>query len=97
MGKVAMDMARRRLAADAEVPRLVLKSIVYSTRLPAPIRQAAVEQLASMDKNTSPTRIRNRCIVTGRPRSVYRDVRLSRIIFREWALNGELPGIMKQR
>lgn len=92
-----MDMARRRLVAEAEVSRLVLKSIIHSTRLPMSVRQAAVQQLASMDRNTSHTRIRNRCTVTGRPRAVYTDLKVSRIIFREWAAKGDLPGISKAR
>ena len=97
MGKVAMDMARRRMVAAAEVPRLVLKSIIRSTRLPMSVRQAAVQQLAGMDRNTSHTRIRNRCVETGRARAVYNDFRVNRMIFRKWALNGELPGICKFR
>ena len=58
-------------------------------------RQAAREALAKLPRNSSPVRLRTRCIVSGRPRAVYRKFMLSRIAFRELALNGQLPGIMK--
>lgn len=97
MGKVAMDIVRRRMVADAEIPRLVLKSIAISTRLPHAVRMAASRQLADMPKNTSATRIRARCVLTGRPRAVDMDMRVSRIKFRELASDGMLPGVWKAR
>lgn len=97
MGKMAMDAARRVMVRDAEVPRLVLKSLVRSTRLPAAVRAAAGRQLAEMPANTSATRIRQRCILTGRPRAVISDYRISRMKFREAASWGEIPGVCKVR
>jgi len=95
MGKVAMDVARRRMFAEAEIPRLVLKSITMSSRLPASVRLAAQKQLAEMPYNTSASRIRSRCVITGRPRAVDTRTGLSRIAFRDLASNGLLPGIWK--
>lgn len=53
------------------------------------------EGLAKLPRNSSPTRLRNRCRVTGRSRSYMRRFGLSRITFREMALKGEIPGITK--
>lgn len=92
-----MDMARRQMVRDAEVPRLVLKSIIMSTRLPAVVRSAAQRQLSEMPANTSATRIRQRCILTGRPRAVLTDMRISRIAFRDLASFGKIPGVCKVR
>lgn len=95
MGKVAMDMARRRMYAENEIPRLVLKSITMSSRLPASVRLAAQKKLAEMPFNTSATRIRQRCVLTGRPRAVDTATKMSRIMFRQLASEGKLPGIWK--
>lgn len=51
--------------------------------------------LSKLPRNASPTRLRNRCIVTGRSRSYMRRFGLSRITFRELALKGEIPGVTK--
>jgi small subunit ribosomal protein S14 len=52
-------------------------------------------QLQQLPRNSSPNRRRNRCWVTGRPRGYYRDFGLSRNVFREWAHEGLLPGVVK--
>ena len=52
-------------------------------------------QLQQLPLNSSPTRHRNRCLVTGRHRGYYRDFGLSRNVFREWAHEGLLPGVVK--
>ena len=52
-------------------------------------------QLQQLPRNSSPSRQRNRCWVTGRPRGYYRDFGLSRNVFREWAHQGLLPGVVK--
>jgi small subunit ribosomal protein S14 len=53
------------------------------------------QQLQELPRNSSPTRHRNRCQVTGRPRGYYRDFGLSRNVLREWAHQGLLPGVVK--
>ena len=53
------------------------------------------EGLAQLPRDASPTRMRNRCIMTGRPRGYYRKFGLSRIALRDLALRGELPGVVK--
>ena len=52
-------------------------------------------QIQQLPRNSAPTRLRNRCWVTGRSRGVYRDFGLSRHVFREWAHQGLLPGVVK--
>ncbi|WP_261814528.1 30S ribosomal protein S14 [Streptococcus bouchesdurhonensis] len=53
------------------------------------------EGLSKLPRNASPTRLQNRCRVTGRPHSVYRKFGLSRIAFRELAHKGQIPGVTK--
>ncbi len=58
-------------------------------------RFAATLKLAEMPRNSNPTRIRNRCEVTGRPRAVYRKLKMSRIALRELGSKGLVPGLLK--
>ena len=53
------------------------------------------EGLQKLPKNSSPVRLRNRCMMTGRPRAYLRKFGVSRLVFRELALKGEIPGIKK--
>ncbi|MGE5362528.1 MAG: 30S ribosomal protein S14 [Bacteroidota bacterium] len=53
------------------------------------------EALQALPKNSNPIRLHNRCLVTGRPRAYYRKFGISRLVFREMALKGEIPGIKK--
>ena len=52
-------------------------------------------QIQQLPRNSAPTRLRNRCWLTGRPRGTYRDFGLSRNVMREWAHKGLLPGVVK--
>jgi small subunit ribosomal protein S14 len=58
-------------------------------------RFAATLKLAELPRNANPTRIRNRCEVTGRPRAVYRKLKMSRIALRELGSKGLVPGLLK--
>jgi len=58
-------------------------------------RFAAALKLAELPRNSSPTRIRNRCEVTGRPRGFYRKLKVSRIALRELGSKGIIPGLVK--
>ena len=58
-------------------------------------RLAIHRQIQQLPRNSAPTRLRNRCWVTGRPRGFYRDFGLSRHVMREWAHKGLLPGVVK--
>jgi small subunit ribosomal protein S14 len=58
-------------------------------------RLAIHRQIQQLPRNSAPTRLRNRCWVTGRSRGYYRDFGLSRHVLREWAHKGLLPGVVK--
>ena len=58
-------------------------------------RFAARLKLAQMPRNGAPTRVRNRCEVTGRPRAFYRKLKMSRIALRDLASTGQIPGMVK--
>ena len=75
--------------------RAELKAIISNPDTPIEERDNAVNKLDKLPKSSSPIRLRNRCFVTGRPRGVIRRFKLSRLSFREMALNGEIPGVTK--
>jgi small subunit ribosomal protein S14 len=75
--------------------RARLKEIASDRTLPAEERFAARLKLAELPRNSSPTRIRNRCDVTGRPRAFYRKLKMSRVSLRELASQGMIPGMVK--
>lgn len=95
--KSAMEKngARRRMAAAYASRRKALKAVVMDRSKPAEERFKAQMKLAALPRNSSKTRIRNRCELTGRPRGFYRKMRISRIALRELASNGQLPGVVK--
>ena len=86
---------RRRMAAKYAGRRARLKEIANDRSLPAEERFAARLKLAELPRNSAPTRIRNRCEMTGRPRAVYRKFKLSRLALRQLASLGALPGVVK--
>lgn len=92
---VNRDLKRRKMTAGKEAARTALKAIIANKALPMEERFAAVLKLAEMPRNSSKTRIRNRCALSGRPRAHYRKFRLSRIALRDLASRGELPGVTK--
>mmetsp|Transcript_11719 Transcript_11719/g.20132 ORF Transcript_11719/g.20132 Transcript_11719/m.20132 type:complete len:111 (-) Transcript_11719:11-343(-) len=91
------DAARRKLFAENEVERKVLKSIIYNQNLPQPIRVAATERLAARPFNESLYRIHDYCIMSGRSRAVLRDWKVSRLVFRDYARRGMLPGVRQTK
>ena len=86
---------RRKMAKRARGRRDRLKAIVMDKTKPVEERFAASLKLAEMPRNSSATRIRNRCEVTGRPRAFYRKHKLSRIALRELGSKGLIPGLVK--
>jgi small subunit ribosomal protein S14 len=94
-GKIEHNQKRRKLAAQYAEKRKRLKATAKDTSLPAEERFAARLKLAELPRNASPTRIRNRCEVTGRPRGYYRKLRMCRNQLRELASQGMIPGMVK--
>jgi|SRR6476620_7489987 small subunit ribosomal protein S14 len=86
---------RRRLSAQYAAKRKRLKGIADDLKKPAEERMAARIKLAEMPRNGSPTRIRNRCEITGRARGFYRKLKLCRNQLRELASQGLIPGMTK--
>jgi small subunit ribosomal protein S14 len=86
---------RRRMAKKFASRRAKLKTIAQDKKLPMEERFAATLKLAEMPRNSSKTRIRNRCELSGRPRAYYRKHRLSRIALRELGSKGLIPGLVK--
>ncbi len=98
MAKTSMverNKKRTRLATKFKVRRTRLKALAADRNLPAEERFAARLKLAELPRNSSPTRIRNRCDLTGRPRGYYRKLRMSRIALRDLASQGQIPGMVK--
>jgi small subunit ribosomal protein S14 len=85
----------RRLVKTMAAKRNALKAIANNESLSLEDRFDARLKLAAMPRNSSPTRIRNRCEVTGRPRAYYRKLKMSRIALRELGSRGQIPGLVK--
>ena len=75
--------------------RSELKSIIKSPNSSLEEKEVAVARLDKLPKSSSRIRVRNRCFKTGRPRGIISRFKLSRLSFREMALNGEIPGVTK--
>ena|SRR5215813_1333113 len=86
---------RRRLAKQFAPKRARLKAIARDKTKPMEDRFAATLKLAEMPRNSSATRIRNRCELSGRPRGFYRKHKLSRIALRDLGSKGMIPGLVK--
>ena len=86
---------RRKMSKQYDSRRAKLKAIVHDKKLPVEDRFAATLKLAELPRNSSKTRIRNRCELSGRPRGVYRKHKLSRIALRELGSKGLIPGLVK--
>jgi small subunit ribosomal protein S14 len=86
---------RRRMAKKFAGKRARLKAVAYDKKLPLEERFEAQLKLAQLPRNSSATRIRNRCEVTGRSRAYYRKLRMSRIALRDLGSKGLIPGLVK--
>ena len=92
--KNAHDQTRRFLCQQYEIERALLKACISDTQLSHTIRELCVQLLGGYSANTSITRVRNRCVMTGRARGILRDFRVSRLQFRRLAADGKLPGVL---
>ena len=98
MAKVSMinrELKRQKLVERFSKRRLSLKEIVRNKELPMEERFKAQIELAKLPPNSSPSRLHNRCKVTGRPKAFYRKLQMSRIALRDLASRGEIPGMIK--
>jgi small subunit ribosomal protein S14 len=92
---VEKNARRRRMSKQYSGRRARLKAIAMDKTKPIEERFAATLKLAELPRNSSATRIRNRCEMTGRPRGFYRKHKLSRIALRELGSKGLIPGLLK--
>lgn len=92
---IQRNLKRVRMVKSHAAKRAKLKAICANRKLPVEDRFAATVKLAQMPRNSSRTRIHNRCELTGRPRGYYRKFKLCRIKLRELASVGRIPGCVK--
>ena len=98
MAKVSMverEKKRQRLVAKYAAKRAALKQIANNEELPMEERFKARLKLAKLPRNSSATRLHNRCEVSGRPKAYYRKLKMSRIALRDLASVGQIPGMVK--
>jgi small subunit ribosomal protein S14 len=86
---------REALVKQYATKRVALKSIARDESRPMDERFKAQLKLAKLPRNSSATRLNNRCQLTGRPRAYYRKLKMSRIMLRELASIGQIPGMVK--
>jgi small subunit ribosomal protein S14 len=92
---VEKNNRRRRLTKKFSGRRTRLKAIARDKNKPMEERFAASLKLAELPRNSSATRVRNRCEMTGRPRAFYRKHKISRIALRDLGSKGMIPGLLK--
>ena len=86
---------KERLTELYRVKRAELKAVIMDKKTSDEDRMEAVFALDALPKNSSEIRVRNRCAVTGRPRGYYRKFGVSRIVLRDLASLGRVPGVIK--
>ncbi len=92
---IERELKREKLVAQYATKRAVLKAIINDQSKPVEERFKAGLKLAKLPRNSSATRLHNRCQLTGRPHAYYRKLKVSRIMLRELGSNGEIPGMVK--
>jgi small subunit ribosomal protein S14 len=92
---IQRNKKRQRLAVKFAPKRTELKAILKNPATADEAFFAAQKQLQKLPRNSAPSRIRNRCSLSGRPRGFKRKYGVSRLTFRELALAGKIPGVTK--
>ncbi len=98
MAKIAVsnrDLKRREIVKKFAAKRAELNVIATNMSLSDEERFAARQKLQALPRDSSPVRLRNRCALTGRPRGVFSKFGLGRTKLREYAMRGEIPGVVK--
>jgi small subunit ribosomal protein S14 len=89
------DQKRRALVKKFAKKREALVAIINNAKASDEVRFEARLRLQQLPRNANPTRLRSRCALTGRPRGFFRKFGLGRSKLREFAMRGEIPGIVK--
>ena len=92
---VAREVKRQKLVEKFAAKRAALKEIISDQSKPMEERFRASLALAKLPRNSSATRLHNRCQLTGRPHAYYCKLKVSRIMLRELGSNGQIPGMVK--
>ncbi len=92
---IQRELKRDKLVAKYAAKHVELKAISNDLKKSDEERAAARLGLQKLPRNANPTRQRNRCEITGRPRGTFRQFGLARAKIRELAFNGDIPGVTK--
>tara|TARA_Y100000590_G_scaffold459203_1_gene615699 strand:+ start:3219 stop:3524 length:306 start_codon:yes stop_codon:yes gene_type:complete len=95
LSAVNKNNRRIKLSNKFYKKRKKLKTIIMNKKLSLEERFKAQQKLAKLPRNSSKTRVVNRCQITGRPHAVYRKLKISRIALRKLGLEGKIPGMVK--
>jgi small subunit ribosomal protein S14 len=98
MAKLAVinrQLKREKLVAKTAKKRAALQAVLDNPKISDEDKYAARLKIQALPRNANPTRLRNRCAITGRPRGVFRKFGLGRNKLREYAMKGEIPGVVK--
>lgn len=95
LSSINKNEKRRALVKKYAGKYAKLKAIANDQNLDETERLIARLKMAEIPRNGNPTRVRNRCEITGRPRAYYRKFRLARVMLRELANKGQIPGLTK--
>ena len=95
LSSINKNERRKKLVEQNRAKYAKLKAIANDESLEETERLIARLKMAELPRNGNPTRIRNRCMVTGRPRAYYRKFKLARVMLRELANKGMVPGVTK--
>ena len=95
LSAVNKNNRRIKLSDKYYKKRKKLKKIIMNKKLGLEERFKAQQKLSKLPRNSSKTRVMNRCQITGRPHGVYRKLKISRIALRQLGLEGKIPGMVK--
>ena len=95
LSSVNKNNRRIKLSDKYYKKRKNLKKIIMNKKLGLEERFKAQQKLSKLPRNSSKTRVMNRCQITGRPHGVYRKLKISRIALRQLGLEGKIPGMVK--
>ena len=95
LSSINKNNKRIKLSNSFYAKRKKLKKIIMDKNLSLEERFKAQLKLSKLPRNSSKTRVRNRCQITGRPHGVYRKLKISRIALRQLGLQGKIPGMVK--
>jgi len=95
LSSINKNERRKKLVKQYAGKYAALKATANDTSLDETERLMARLKMAELPRNANPTRVRNRCEITGRPRAYYRKFRLARVMLRDLALRGMIPGVIK--